>query len=211
MSTSDILFTVEEAFMRVGQTKGSGCLLVFNPEASAHIFAENGAVVSVKAGEKSGEEALNQALGLSKTSYRWIPQAAPSRRSMNIDIQDYISRTSQERFGKTIKMPTRLKPEKKLDFHYFFIPEESPASGLRLKKASTVVGREASCDLFIDSFQVSRRHCLLQITERGLMVKDLDSTNGTFINGIPLKDGYINEGDRLGLGTYAMTLRREKV
>jgi pSer/pThr/pTyr-binding forkhead associated (FHA) protein len=41
-------------------------------------------------------------------------------------------------------------------------------------------------------------------------VKDLESTNGTFVNGIPLKDGYINDGDRLSLGTYAMTLRREK-
>ena len=49
----------------------------------------------------------------------------------------------------------------------------------------------------MESKQVSRRHCLLQVTERGLLVKDLESTNGTFVNGIPMTDGYINDGDRL--------------
>ena len=52
---------------------------------------------------------------------------------------------------------------------------------------------------------------MLEITDRGVLVKDLDSTNGTFINGAPVRDGYLNEGDRLSLGTYGMTLRREKV
>jgi hypothetical protein len=213
MSTSDILFTVEEAFMRLGQSKSSGCLLVFNAQDSIHIFVENGAVVSVNAGEKSGEEALNQALALTQASYRWIPEAEPTRRSVSINIQDYISRNSvrEQRFGKTIKMPAFDRPEKKLDFQFFFVPEETPTSKLRVKKVSTVVGREATCDLYIESFQVSRRHCLLQITDRGLLVKDLESTNGTFVNGIPLKDGYINEGDRLSLGTYVMTLRKEKI
>jgi hypothetical protein len=172
--------------------------------------------VSVKAADKTGEEALDVALGLDEASYRWIPDAAPSRRSVNISIQDYVSRISpageqQQRFGKTIKIPNYQRPEKKLDFQYFFIPDEATTSRLRLKKVSTVVGREATCDLYIESFQVSRRHCLLQITDRGLSVKDLDSTNGTFVNGIPLKDGYINDGDRLSLGTYVMTLRREKL
>ncbi len=70
-------------------------------------------------GETSGEEALKQALALPKASYRWIPEAQPTRRTVEINIQDYISETSQERperFGKTIKMPTFERPEKKLDF-----------------------------------------------------------------------------------------------
>jgi hypothetical protein len=208
------LFSVEEAFMRLGQSKGSGCLLVFNSQESIHIFVENGAVVSVKTADKTGEPALTFALGLAEASYRWIPDAAPSRKSVQINIQDYIAKQTpvrEERFGKTIKMPTFQRQERKLDFQYFFIPQDAPTSKLRVKKASTVVGREATCDLYLESFQVSRRHCLLEVTDRGLMVKDLESTNGTFVNGIPMKDGYINDGDRLSLGTYAMTLRREKI
>ena len=33
----------------------------------------------------------------------------------------------------------------------------------------------------MESKQVSRRHCLLQVTERGPLVKDLQSTNGTYV------------------------------
>jgi hypothetical protein len=213
MSSPQILFSVEEAFMRLGQSKGMGCLLIFNTQEAIHIFVEDGDVVAVASGDKKGEEALTHALALDKPSYRWIPDAEPAERNLQINIQEYISRHSksgEERFGKTIKMALYEKKEKKLDFQYFFVPEETPNSRLRVRKVSNVVGREASCDLYIESFQVSRRHCLLQITDRGLLVKDLESTNGTFVNGIPLTDGYINDGDRLGLGTYVMTLRREK-
>ena len=68
-------FYREEAFMRVGQSKGTGCLLIFNPQDSVHIFVENGSVVSVKAADKTGEEALDIALELDEASYRWIPDA----------------------------------------------------------------------------------------------------------------------------------------
>jgi pSer/pThr/pTyr-binding forkhead associated (FHA) protein len=116
----------------------------------------------------------------------------------------------EQRSGKTIRMALPAqKPEKKVELNFYFIPEESPTFKLKLKKVTNVLGREATCDIYVESNQVSRRHCLLQVTDRGIMVKDLESTNGTFVNGNPLSDGYINEGDRLGLGTYVMTLHRE--
>jgi hypothetical protein len=212
-ATSQILFTVEEAFARLGTSKGTGCLLVFNPQESIHIFVENGSVVSVKMDGSTGEEALKRALALNQASYRWIPDAAPPERTVNINIEEYIASHLPRgvRAGKTIKMAVYERTEKRNEFHYYFIPEEAPETRLRVKKVSTVVGREAACDLYIKSFQVSRRHCLLQVTERGLLVKDLESTNGTFINGIPLMDGYITDGDRLSLGSYVMTMRREKI
>ena len=208
-----MLFSVEEAFARLGQTKGSGCLLVFNAHESAHIFVEDGVVVSVKGIEEIGEKALERALKLTDSAYRWIPDATPPSRNLRIKIEAYTKGipTPAEKAPKTIKIPAQSKPQLKLDYQYFFVPEDAPTARQRLKKEATVVGREGSCDLCLKSFQVSRRHCLLEVTDRGLLVKDLGSTNGTYINGISLKDGYINAGDRLGLGTYVMTLRRERV
>ena len=81
---------------------------------------------------------------------------------------------------------------------------------MKVKKATNVVGREETCDVYVESGQVSRKHCLLQVTERGLLVRDLESTNGTFVNGTPMTEGYINVGDRLSLGTYVLTLHRDK-
>jgi len=214
MSSPHLLFSVEEAFMRLGQSKGQGCLLVFNTQEAVHIFVKDGSVISATVGEKTGEEALDRALSMSEAAYRWIPDAEPTKAGVKINIQEYVSqrtKSTEARFGKTIKIDIHDKKEKKLDFQYYFVPEETPTSKLRVRKVANVVGRETTCDLYIESFQVSRRHCLLEVTDRGLLVKDLESTNGTFVNGAPFKDGYINDGDRLSLGTYVLTLRREKV
>ncbi len=210
MSTFQPLFNVEETLARLGQSRSKGCILVFNAREAIHIFVQDGNIISASTGDKSGEEVVDQALGLADSSYRWIPDAEPTQVTMQAPIADYIARRSQtqEVRYKTIRMATYQKRERKLDFQYFLVPEETPTTKLRLKKAVNVAGRENGSDVLIDNFQVSRRHCLLEVTENGILVKDLDSTNGTFINGAPAKDGYLNEGDRLSLGTYGLTLRR---
>jgi FHA domain/Domain of unknown function (DUF4388) len=214
MSFYQLLASFSEAFMRLAQTREKGCLLVFNAQEAIHLFVENGMVVHAVAGKTEGAEALDHAFELKGSSYGWIQGAEPAKKDIDVDMQEYMHKNSiglNLHSGKTIRMalPTQRK-EKKLDAHYYFIPEESPTFKLKVKKVTNVVGREGTCDVYVESNQVSRRHCLLQVTERGLLVKDLESTNGTFVNGIPMTDGYINEGDRLGLGTYVMTLHREK-
>ena len=214
MSFYQLLASFSEAFMRLAQTRERGCLLVFNAQEAIHLFVQDGVIVHAAAGQTEGKEALDRAFALKGSSYGWIQGAEPAKKDLEIDMQEYMHTNSiglDQRMGKTIRMsvPTERK-EKKLEAHYYFIPEESPTFKLKVKKVTNVVGREGTCDLYVESKQVSRRHCLLQVTERGLLVKDLESTNGTFVNGIPMSDGYINEGDRLGLGTYVMTLYLEK-
>ena len=216
MSFYQLLASFSEAFMRLAQTRERGCLLVFNAQEAIHLFVRDGVVIHAAAGKLEGSAALDRAFQLKGSSYGWIQGAEPAKADIEIDMQEYMHKNSiglDLRFGKTIRMspPTGERKEKKLESHYYFIPEESPTFKLKVKKVTNVVGREGTCDVYVESSQVSRRHCLLQVTERGLLVKDLESTNGTFVNGIPLADGYINEGDRLSLGTYVMTLHREKV
>src|SRR5271156_4209275 len=214
MSFYQLLGTYSEAFMRLAQTREKGCLLVFNAQEAIHLFVENGVIVHAAAGQIEGTAALDRAFELKGSSYGWIQGAEPATKDIEVDMQEYLHKNSTgiERFsGKTIRMsPPTERKEKKLETNYYFIPEESPTFKLKVKKVTNVVGREGTCDLYLESNQVSRRHCLLQVTERGLLVKDLESTNGTFVNGIPMTDGYINEGDRLSLGTYVLTLHREK-
>jgi len=215
MSFYQLLASFTEAFARLAQTRERGCLLVFNAQEAIHLFVQEGMIVHASVGKLKGTEALDRAFELKGSSYGWIQGAEPAQKDIEVDMQEYIHKNSigaDQRFGKTIRMlaPTDRK-EKKLEAHYYFIPEESPTFKLKVKKVTNVLGREGTCDIYLESKQVSRRHCLLQVTERGLLVKDLESTNGTFVNGMPMTDGYINAGDRLSLGTYVLTLHQEKV
>jgi hypothetical protein len=63
-----------------------------------------------------------------------------------------------------------------------------------------VVGRDPSCDLVLVDGRVSRRH--LEIVPDGgtLRMRDLGSSNGTSLNGVPLETGEIGLGDVVTLG-----------
>lgn len=73
---------------------------------------------------------------------------------------------------------------------------------LPLTTGSTLIGRGSSADLTLDDDGVSRRHAKLHITEEGVVnLIDLDSTNGTFVNGARIDLAIVREGDRLQIGS----------
>src|SRR5437588_3284299 len=72
---------------------------------------------------------------------------------------------------------------------------------MRLKSEETIVGRRKDCDLRIRSAEISRRHCLLSYHDGVLHVEDLDSVNGTYVNGTRVTGRQIvRPGDILEIG-----------
>jgi FHA domain len=64
-----------------------------------------------------------------------------------------------------------------------------------------VIGRSSSCDLVLHDPNVSRRHARLFFREGKWIIVDLDSTNGTYINGRRIGRSELLPGDLLALGT----------
>ena len=63
-----------------------------------------------------------------------------------------------------------------------------------------VIGRQPDADLVIPDELVSRRHARLAFEGEELVVEDLGSTNGTYLNGMRVTRGRVAEGDRLLVG-----------
>jgi pSer/pThr/pTyr-binding forkhead associated (FHA) protein len=65
-------------------------------------------------------------------------------------------------------------------------------------KQQWVIGRAPDCDIVVNDPQVSARHCQLIRTEAGWLLRDLDSTNGTFVNGVRIHGTVtVRPGDRI--------------
>jgi len=62
------------------------------------------------------------------------------------------------------------------------------------------VGRAPRADFIVDAALVSRLHCRLTAGAAELEVVDLESTNGTFVNGERATHATLKTGDRLGVG-----------
>jgi len=72
------------------------------------------------------------------------------------------------------------------------------------------IGRATGADFIVDAPLVSRVHCRLTASADGsLEVRDLDSTNGTFINGERIETGQLTPGDRLGVGRIELVALRD--
>lgn len=69
-----------------------------------------------------------------------------------------------------------------------------------------VLGRSNECDITLSVSHLSRKHAELSIVGNKLIVKDLDSANGTFVNGKRVTEDTLKKGDELRLDTLSFTV-----
>jgi len=91
-------------------------------------------------------------------------------------------------------------------------PAGEPAAGTTLPlDAITTLGRDVNNGVVVDDEFVSAEHAVLTFRGRTWYVEDLDSTNGTFVNGSPV-DGVapVGYGDEIQLGQVRLRLDRAR-
>ena len=74
-----------------------------------------------------------------------------------------------------------------------------------------VIGRSKSSDIKLSSNSVSNTHALLIKKENGWFIKDLNSNNGTYINGKAIKTSKIDDKDDIRLGDILVTIIPENI
>lgn len=77
---------------------------------------------------------------------------------------------------------------------------------LSLGSSSIEAGRAMGCDFSIAHESVSRRHARIFWTGTAYRVRDLGSTNGTFVNDEPVRERELQEGDRIRIGETVLKL-----
>jgi DNA-binding winged helix-turn-helix (wHTH) protein len=77
-----------------------------------------------------------------------------------------------------------------------------------LPNGSSLIGRDADALIWIDDFDISRRHAKIVIDESGARLEDLGSKNGTFLQGEKVTSSVVlNDGDTLRVGRASMVFR----
>jgi hypothetical protein len=75
----------------------------------------------------------------------------------------------------------------------------------------TMLGRGTDCDLRLVDPGVSRHHAELRVEDDQVVLVDLGSTNGTFVNGAPVRRVELTDGTRVTLGRTTLVFRRDAV
>ncbi len=85
-------------------------------------------------------------------------------------------------------------------------PKTQPAFQHPLGVAPCIIGSHPSCNVVLPDERVSRRHCELSFGSRGVVVRDLESRNGTYIGTIAVTEAVLPIGTPLMVGDCQLTL-----
>jgi two-component system cell cycle response regulator len=99
--------------------------------------------------------------------------------------------------------PPLARRAAELERQYIVSVLHGPQTGLTraLDQDSIVIGRAGGCDFVLDDTALSRRHCRIYRNTEGLVVEDLGSSNGTFLDGKMVSTPQrIDDGARIHLG-----------
>jgi len=81
---------------------------------------------------------------------------------------------------------------------------------IALSKERTTIGRKPHNDVQIDNIAVSGEHAVIVSIQSDSVLEDLGSTNGTVVNGKPIKKHFLQDDDVIELGKYKLKFVQEK-
>ncbi|HWU84663.1 MAG TPA: FHA domain-containing protein, partial [Rhodocyclaceae bacterium] len=80
-----------------------------------------------------------------------------------------------------------------------------------LTKERMSIGRKSHNDIQIDNLAISGEHAVIVTILNDSFLEDLGSTNGTLVNGAPIKRHFLQNGDTVELGKYKLKYINESV
>src|SRR5712692_7956024 len=75
-------------------------------------------------------------------------------------------------------------------------------------QGEVVIGRSPECQVCLKDFGISRQHAKLIADPSGVRIVDLKSKNGTQVNGVPVVEAPLKDGDRILLGKFQLTFAK---
>src|SRR5687768_4013786 len=75
-------------------------------------------------------------------------------------------------------------------------------------KGEVVIGRSPECQVVLKDFGISRNHAKIVVDDDGVRIMDLKSKNGTQVNGVPIVEARLSDGDRILLGKFQIAFSK---
>jgi hypothetical protein len=91
----------------------------------------------------------------------------------------------------------------------FWSDEDGVRRSYPLRDGSLIIGRHPSCDIMVDGRNVSKKHVECFVQDNVATIRDLGSSNGTFVNGNAVTSCVLADGDKVLLGGYQLVFDLE--
>lgn len=94
-----------------------------------------------------------------------------------------------------------------MDFALIRLQSDGKTASAPITRERTVIGRQTGCQLRIRSGEVSRKHAEIRFEETTAVIKDLGSSNGTYVNGVKVIEKRLEPGDLIAIGSVVLLVQ----
>src|SRR5580658_8926433 len=100
--------------------------------------------------------------------------------------------------GRIVLTPPKTGGKPQITLTVLAGPEQGHV--FKIARPTTTMGRSNTCEVVITDPLVSRQHCQILLGMGGITLKDLGSTNGTFLNGVKVNESPLRNQDVISVG-----------
>jgi hypothetical protein len=188
-----------QAFCLGGKT---GEIYITNVPPPARINLIAGEIVDAQFGLRSGLEAAVALINLPDPQTEFIVGEKAQRRTINMPYMQVLceaARIKDETSSDSESRPTepiRIAPTNP----YLRITLGTEIKTVPIRPGIAYIGRSTVNDIVINDPTISQRHASIEYSRSGVFLKDLGSTNGTYVAGQPIKERWLSVQDSLQFG-----------
>lgn len=94
-----------------------------------------------------------------------------------------------------------------MDVSFVLITQDYTQRAIPLNRPRTIIGRQTDCQIRIPTADVSRQHCEVQVEGDAVSIRDMGSSNGTFVNRKKISQTTLSAGDLISVGSCVFVVR----
>ncbi|OFZ53859.1 MAG: hypothetical protein A2428_06380 [Bdellovibrionales bacterium RIFOXYC1_FULL_54_43] len=107
--------------------------------------------------------------------------------------------------------PTKVAPLGRIAIRLIFKPGEANVEEFELTKDEITIGRGKNCEIVLNDKKASRKNTLIRKSGMNFVIKDLDSANGTFVNGNKITEQELTGDDKIRIGEIEFLFQASSV
>jgi hypothetical protein len=206
------LATLAEVLQTCCTARRSGQITFRSGESSGYVYLQHGHVLHALCGTVEGDEAVYRMLSWPGGGFTVDQDVLPHKKTVSLTWEQLLfegARRDDESLGgrpelgmepvKTAEPVSSTRVKDSQPKLTLILPDQRPLVH-ELQAEYTHVGRASENEVPLSYPSVSNRHCIFVLSGPDVLLRDLNSSNGTVVNGTPISEVILRPGDVIQVG-----------
>jgi hypothetical protein len=196
------ILTVAEQIQAFGMARKTGEIFITNVAPPARLNLVDGEIADAQFGLRTGLDAAIALINLPDPQTEFAVGELPPRRTIEVPFMEILleaARLKDEMPEPEINRPT--EPLKVAPANpYLRVTVGSEIMTFPIRPGVATIGRSTVNDIVLNDGTISQRHATIEYSRTGVLLRDLGSTNGTYVGGRPIQEKWLGVQDSLQFG-----------